>query len=274
VSVTTVPAPVWVQVVAAAEGRCECTQTGCHTKQQARCPQQGQAGRALVAAPRDTTIPGYAAWRVPVGELAAWCPACLQVAGSRARRARAESQPTTEVLFMNRDGYRGDRVTAEHEAAHAVVAVLSGLVVGPVTIAPSKADRARYAGMTWMGLPCQPWPIAQAPTAVIDAAAAGYAWELEADCDRIHRAFRVSSWARGRAWLHAAADRMPYRENDFHAAARRVRRVLRRPPVHAAVRQVADLLQERRSGTIHGTTVEQLCTRLGAIPTRHQGGWS
>ena len=84
---------------------------------------------------------------------------------------------------MNRDGYRAGRATAEHEAAHAVIAVLSGLAVGSATIAPPKADRERFEGRVYADLKIldyQRGMITLAPitaTAHLDVDVAGFAWE-------------------------------------------------------------------------------------------------
>jgi hypothetical protein len=91
------PVPVLVQVFAAAGGRCECTQTGCHGNA-GRCGHE-RPGHRLVAAPRDGSVPEQAAWRVQVEDLAAWCGPCLDVAGRRGRAERAAVQPVTEELF-------------------------------------------------------------------------------------------------------------------------------------------------------------------------------
>lgn len=84
-----VPSPVWVQVVTAAGRRCECTGACGHPhdrrEPEARCEATG-TGRVLYAAPRDSGVPAEAAWRVPTGELAAWCAGCLDGARAASRR--------------------------------------------------------------------------------------------------------------------------------------------------------------------------------------------
>jgi hypothetical protein len=75
-STSLTPVPVLVEVVTRAGGRCECTRRGCHGRS-VRC-EQALPGIRLIAAPRDPAVPGYAAWRVPAGELAAWCNRCHQ----------------------------------------------------------------------------------------------------------------------------------------------------------------------------------------------------
>jgi hypothetical protein len=100
-----VPAPVWVQVVTAAEGRCECTLARCHGASSRtssssatsaapvggsqRCEREHPTW-VLVAAPRDPQVSERAAWRVPAEDLAAWCAPCLDGARAAERRAAAE----------------------------------------------------------------------------------------------------------------------------------------------------------------------------------------
>ena len=86
---------------------------------------------------------------------------------------------------MNRDGYRSGRDVAEHEAAHAVVAILSGLAIGRVSIAPTLSQRGYLGGWIEPGRKilrmCNGKPVL-APiteTADLDTLAAGYTWETE-----------------------------------------------------------------------------------------------
>jgi hypothetical protein len=94
----TVAVPVLVRVVTAAGGRCECTGRGCHSTKEARCPHESPAWR-LTAAPRDLSGPAFAAWRVPVEQLAAWCSPCLDHGQRLAARARAAAAPMTGDLL-------------------------------------------------------------------------------------------------------------------------------------------------------------------------------
>lgn len=83
---------VLVHVVASAGHQCQCT-GACgspHAAGNGRC-HHGQDGAlvALVAAPRDPSVPERQAWRVPTAELSAWCHPCLRAA----RRLAATGQP-------------------------------------------------------------------------------------------------------------------------------------------------------------------------------------
>lgn len=80
--------PVLVQVVTRAGHQCECTNRGCHGRVE-RCERTHPQVR-LIAAPRDARVAVHAAWRVPVEELAAWCPSCCERAQASARRQRVE----------------------------------------------------------------------------------------------------------------------------------------------------------------------------------------
>ncbi len=106
------PVPAWVQTVTRADRRCECT-GACGTAHglptvagpeadSVRPPDAGSAvtvgrcGRGpgrpvvqIVAAPRDPSTPLAATWRLPVTDLAAWCPDCFSAAFRRHARARA-----------------------------------------------------------------------------------------------------------------------------------------------------------------------------------------
>lgn len=158
---------------------------------------------------------------------------------------------------MNRDGWRADRMTAEHEAAHAVVAVLSGMDVCEVTIAPPKRIRGHAFGFVAVFEPEWPIPVTSSPTSMVDTYAAGLAWELLAA--RSLRACRE-------AWSGSAGDRESFTARGFAAGTVRATRILRRPHVAASVLEVADLLQSRKSGSIFGVTVERVLLRRSQVP--------
>lgn len=77
-----VSSAVWVQVVTAAEGRCE------HVDSAGRRCEHTSGVYPLVAAPRDASVRPEAAYRCPVGELAAWCAEHLDEARARAEKER------------------------------------------------------------------------------------------------------------------------------------------------------------------------------------------
>lgn len=88
--------PVWVQVVTSAGGRCECATSRCHGPA-GRC-ERSSSGSGLVAAPRDAAVPLHRACRLPVAELAAWCPGCLE--GAQRRALRVEVEPVGVQLDL------------------------------------------------------------------------------------------------------------------------------------------------------------------------------
>jgi hypothetical protein len=81
-------------VVAAAGGRCECTGEcgGKHVSGKGRCVHGHQRQRPLHAVPRDPTVTGPGAARLPVADLMAVCGGCFDGAASRAA-ADAASAP-------------------------------------------------------------------------------------------------------------------------------------------------------------------------------------
>jgi hypothetical protein len=160
---------------------------------------------------------------------------------------------------MRPDGVltRWDRAVAEHEAAHAVIGVLTGLDVRLLSVAPARGDRARMAGWCQVYAPDdQWWPVPRTATAEIDMSAAGYAWQ-----------YRVSGWS----LIHAAPDLAGYRdrfswpEDVFSAAIDHVAGVLADPRVSPAVEAVADEVMARASGRLWGVTVVSVLTRLGVL---------
>jgi len=178
---------------------------------------------------------------------------------------------------VNRDGWRAARGTAEHEAAHAVIAVMSGLAVGRVSIAPRPAQRERMHGFTEPGRLVVSHErgrnVMLAPitdTALLDTDVAGLAWEVLTGTDYDEALDHCDGDLR--VWLHQTAGRLTVVEalEEFGEAADRVREWLGDEAVSAAVREVADTLQARRSGEIWGTTVERICARRG-LPTTVAG---
>lgn len=83
-----VSVPVFVQAMTRAGRRCECTRRGCHGRS-GRC-ERSHLGSRLVVAPRDASVPAQSVWRVPVADLAVWCPRCHAIAVCDGTRARAE----------------------------------------------------------------------------------------------------------------------------------------------------------------------------------------
>jgi hypothetical protein len=155
---------------------------------------------------------------------------------------------------MNRDGYRGGYTVAQHEAAHAVIGVLCGLIVGRVDIAPSRAARAHQDGVTWMSRPEIAWHIPEHRLADLMGTAAGFVWEWRW-CGTDLRA----------AWHVAGGDRQAVGHVRFLLGAVGAWLMFHRRPVRRAVREVVGTLLTRRSGSIWGTTVEQICRRHGLL---------
>jgi hypothetical protein len=166
---------------------------------------------------------------------------------------------------MNRDGFRGSRIDAQHEAAHAVIAVLSGWCVARITIAPSRAERRERSvhGLADVysprkGAPCA---VPLSPTADIDVSAAGLAWEWL----RSSEASAVTG-----AWRASEGDREGFALPAFLTAVARVEQTLKRPDVARAVRIIADTLQSRKGGEIFGTTIERIiCRHVPAYGAAH-----
>lgn len=177
---------------------------------------------------------------------------------------------------MNRDGYRAGRVTAEHEAAHAVIAILSGFAVGRVSIAPSRRDRNHLAGVTYTGRKIisrrsdrnvELAPITE--TAQLDLFVAGYAWEL-GPANLPERVAERGADSDLYNWISFSHERSIAQVLDaieqFDTAADRVADWLAEDSVSGAVRTVADRLCRGKSGEIWGTTVERICTACGLTP--------
>jgi hypothetical protein len=186
---------------------------------------------------------------------------------------------------VNQDGFRADRETAEHEAAHAVIAVLTGRILYRMSIAPNEAERTEWHGSVWCtetGMPPAPWADADLSGAgTIDVSAAGFAWELLTAQKQVRSPLPENLLTQGvpwrdwnRAWAHAALDHRNQVE-PFLAAADRVKLVLRRPEVAAAVEEVADALQARKTGEFPGgTAVDKIVLRHvpGLERRRHPDG--
>lgn len=153
---------------------------------------------------------------------------------------------------------KGDRTTAEHEAAHAVITVLCGWLVGRVTIAPSRGmyRACAYWPEAPLGLcesfpPTDPMhPIPLSPFADFVGRAAGMAWECR---DGAHE-----------PWT-GTPDQGGYSDDDWRDAIDAAQEVMRHPLVEAAIHAVADALEDRKSGTIYGTTVEKIMLRVGLL---------
>jgi hypothetical protein len=104
-------AATYVQVVTAADGRCECAGS-CgrdHRAGGGRCP-RGHAAAAvlgqssdlttrLYVAPADPAVPTHQAYRVPVEDLTAWCRPCLDGAQRLAMKAAATDPASVPSLF-------------------------------------------------------------------------------------------------------------------------------------------------------------------------------
>jgi hypothetical protein len=155
---------------------------------------------------------------------------------------------------VNRDGYRGGYTTAHHEAAHAVVGVLCGLVVGRVDIAPSRVDRRTAAGQTWMSRPATAWHIPERWFADSIASAAGFVWEWRW-CGSDLRC----------AWYVSSSDRRAIGVGRFLIGIVGAWWLFRSPEVRRAIQSTAGELLVRKSGSIWGTTVEKICRRHGLL---------
>lgn len=125
--VRTVPDPVWVQVVTNADGQCQCETRKCHTPAARDRCKATSPGVRLVAAPADPLVPEWAAWRVPVEGLSAWCPSCLAAARRRGEAARVEAARVagTEAqaeLTLALDPAPGDATTSRrHDVVSGVL---------------------------------------------------------------------------------------------------------------------------------------------------------
>lgn len=156
---------------------------------------------------------------------------------------------------MNRDGYRSGLAVAHHEAAHGVVAVLVGHVLGRVDIAPSRAERARgVEGHVDHELPWVPWPIPLRRNSLAVICAAGFVWEATV----LRHGVRAS-------WDAAGGDRQITGLPRFLLGAVTAWRLLRDQRVRAAVRQTVYAVRASRGGFVYGTTVAGICEHLGLI---------
>jgi hypothetical protein len=171
-------------------------------------------------------------------------------------RERGTAMTRTPAPVMLEGGLltRWNRATAEHEAAHAVIGVLTGLVVGLVSVNPARNERARLCGYCQLHAPSdQHWPIPRTATAEIDTWAAGYAWE-----------YLVSAWSLvyDAPDLAGYYDRCSWPQDVFAEAVDHVAGILADPRVRQGVEAVADALMARKSGRLWGRTVVTILTRL------------
>jgi hypothetical protein len=156
-----------------------------------------------------------------------------------------------------------ERATCEHEAAHAVAALMLGLSIHRVCAYPDPNGRARrVAGLLVLGCcdvrypPRMGWPVETCPMADVLERAAGFAWEV------------YISQAGDESWFtDQSVDRWCYSSADFAEAGQAVGELFAHPEVAAAVREVADTIQQRRSGVIYGRTVARILYRRGLYPT-------
>jgi hypothetical protein len=152
------------------------------------------------------------------------------------------------------------RRIAEHEAAHAVMAILVGHVVHFVTIDPAMVaaligDDIGAGSMNADGLTQTVVPKTMSD-GLIEIAAAGLAWDLR------HRSNRLKSWRASRGDFTEYSTGATWIDGlRFLTAVARAHRVLRRADVAAAVRSVADALQmpmQSMTGSLAGVTVRNI----------------
>ncbi|MFB7663944.1 hypothetical protein ACFC1R_08350 [Kitasatospora sp. NPDC056138] len=93
---------LWLVVLAAAAGRCQCRGT-CgkkHDKDGGRCKTVHGTGpvrlRAAPAEPADLLLPSHKAAALPKTALIAWCPECHDATRRAAAKAREADAPATE----------------------------------------------------------------------------------------------------------------------------------------------------------------------------------
>ncbi|MET8703626.1 hypothetical protein ABZW10_32965 [Kitasatospora sp. NPDC004723] len=95
--------PLLDRVAARCERRCACTGRcgNRHTASGGRCEREHRAGRPLIAAPADPSMPDAEAARLPVEQLLAWCGDCLAKAAGRGRadRAHRDAEHDAEQQF-------------------------------------------------------------------------------------------------------------------------------------------------------------------------------
>jgi hypothetical protein len=158
---------------------------------------------------------------------------------------------------VNDDGYRMVDA-AGHEAAHAVVAVLSGMVLDRVSIAPTPEQRGVFDGLCVARhpRPGEDWPMPLAEEASDDVAAAGFAWEVRDGWRHVVRAAALSAgdWH----WMPSLG--------ALVAAVRRASVLLAQPGVRDAVLAVAQALVAAPSGEIGRDTVTRIMFEHGLLP--------
>jgi hypothetical protein len=173
--------------------------------------------------------------------------------------------------MANRDGYRGNLDTAEHEAAHAVIGILVGHRVHKVSIAPSKAERDHTAGYCFSDLPGAPWPIRLHPHHEAITGAAGAAQEL---LEVFPLSRGLTRWSEARriarllhkTWYCSGSDRRNVGTARFLPAVVVAYRMLIDSNVQAAVADVAQRMRRSKSGEAYGGTIEKIMHRHGLTP--------
>jgi hypothetical protein len=111
VSAPTPAGSIYVQVITAAGGTCECAGV-CgrdHRSGGGRCARghaaAGVLGESvdlmtrLYAAPADPSVPAHQAYRVPIEDLTAWCGPCLDGAQRLAKAAATTDPASVPSLF-------------------------------------------------------------------------------------------------------------------------------------------------------------------------------
>jgi len=147
----------------------------------------------------------------------------------------------------------GQRATAQHEAAHAVAAILAGLVVHRVTIHPTTTRRG-IDGVTTTGYPDRVWPVRTSRHADRVVSAAGYAWEaliLRSPVKGLRNSWGDRAAVTGWQWWTGVVVAAWW---------------LRRPAVRRAVREVAATAHSARRGHVGGRAVERIAEELGLFP--------
>ena len=84
---------VWLHVMRAADGMCQCTGTcgNLHSRSGRRCDVTSTPQHRLSAGPADPMIPPTEAARLPETQLRAWCPVCWTGTLRRYRAATARA---------------------------------------------------------------------------------------------------------------------------------------------------------------------------------------
>ena len=151
-----------------------------------------------------------------------------------------------------------ERDTAAHEAAHAVVAQIAGLVVHGVDVAPRTAHR----GLCHTGYPDPTWPVRTRLGAYAATSMAPVVFAM------LRPSLRVGP---RQAWRDSSADRADLNPLAVVVGLLQAALILRRRAVRAAVDQLAATLLASSTGRAKGRTVEAICTDLGIFPLRVLG---